>query len=217
MPGQSPHQHLLQQYEGAVEAAKGFQLYGAVWDARVANGSAPALMTGAFARNIPGDGHNVSVWQNKVICSTLASNNNYLRIMEMWARAYTTPGHRYTGNDDLLQRIVAGIDFYKRAQGSNGGYDDRNHGNCWVGGPNRQRGSGCLEGYGHMGFSHAFFLLQDVFRGSAAFILDAAFDDDFNPSTPNVTRRLAWSELMLNSRNYLASSVGRGHAPNQVG
>ena len=217
VPDTSPYQHLLQEYEGAVEAAKQFQLYGPAWDARVANGTAPALMTGAMLRGgVPGDNHNVSDWQNHVLCSTLASNNNYLRIMEMWARAYVTPGHRHTGDPELLQRVVAAIDFYRRAQGSNGGYDDRNHGFCWVGGPSRQRGSGCLEGYGHMGFSHAFFLLRKVFQGEAAHYLTQPVDDDFDPSTPNVTRRAAWSDLMLLSRNYLASSVGRGHAPNQV-
>lgn len=171
-------------------------------------------MTGAFVRSMPKPGSNVSEWQNTALCQTLGSNNNYLRLMEMWARAYTTPGQRYYRDADLLDRVTAGIDFYTRAQGSNGGYDDRNHGHCWLGGPTRRPASGCLEGYGHMGFSHAFYLLRDVYAESA--LLNAAFDDDFDPGTANVTRRQGWAQLFLRSRNYLASSVGRGHAPNQV-
>jgi hypothetical protein len=40
-------------------------------------------------------------------------------------------------------------------------------------------------------------------------------DNDDNPATPNVTRRQAYTTLMVASRAYLRSAVGRGHAPNQ--
>ena len=90
------------------------------------------------------------------------------------------------------------LDFYRIAQGSDGAYDDRNHGNCWVGAPSRKRGTGCLEGYGHQGFSAAFVIAREPLSDPA--ILEQTFDEDDNVTTPNVTRREGWGRLFNFSR-----------------
>jgi hypothetical protein len=207
---------IVEQLAQSVEIAKTFQLWGAEWEAAVQAGRAPAVLTGAYTRTRPWNA-TVDVWKDKVICSTLASNNNYLRISSLFAYAYNSPQltHAYH-NPELIDRIVAAIDFYSIAQGSNGGYDDRNHGKCWVGGPERIDGSGVLEGYGHMGFSAAFVFAHQALMTDK--IMNATYDDDGNNATPPVPRRQGWTRLFNCSRNYLSWIDGgkfRGHAPNQ--
>ena len=183
----SPRDIIVEQLSQAVEIAKDFQCWGQEWEAQVAAGKAPAIMTGAYTRTRPW-GATTQEWKDKVICSTLGSNNNYLRLSQLFAVAYNSPqlpaAHR---NPELIQRIAAALDFYRIAQGSDGAYDDRNHGNCWVGAPLRKRGTGCLEGYGHQGFSAAFVIAPEPLSDPA--ILEQTFDEDDNVTTPNVTRR----------------------------
>ena len=170
-----------------MEIAKGFQAWGADWDASVKTGNVPAVITGAFARNWPHADSSVQEWKDHVICSTLASNNNYLRLAEMFALAFNSPQLSTYHDPELIQRIAAALDFYSVAQGSNGGYDDRNHGHCWVGAPMRREGTGCLEGYGHTGFSSAFLHAQKELMNTS--VIDVLYDDDDNATTPNITRR----------------------------
>eukprot|EP01051_Picozoa_sp_SAG22_P003264 SAG22_NODE_156_length_16999_cov_8.168047_7_plen_796_part_00 len=211
-----PRDIIVEQLSQAVEVAKDFQCWGPEWEAQVAAGKAPAIMTGAYTRTRPW-GATTQEWKDKVICSTLGSNNNYLRLSQLFAVAYNSPqlpaAHR---NPELIQRIAAALDFYRIAQGSDGAYDDRNHGNCWVGAPSRKRGTGCLEGYGHQGFSAAFVIAHEPLSDPA--ILEQTFDEDDNRSTPNVTRREGWGRLFNLSRAYMTGTPnnwGRGHAPNQ--
>ena len=67
----SPHAILLRELDEAVSLAKNFQLWGEDWDALVAAGAAPALLTGAFARSRPSGAYNGTAaalleWKNKV-------------------------------------------------------------------------------------------------------------------------------------------------------
>lgn len=214
----TPHVILRKAVDEGVTLAKAFQLWGTAWDAQVATGAAPAIMTGAFARGTPssynGSAASLQEWKDKVICSTLGSNNNYLRLAELFARAYTTvdlPDHYQ--NPELLLRVTSALDFYTVAQGSNGGYDDRNHGKCWVGAPHRAAADGVLEGYGHTGFASAFLTLHKEFEAQG--VLEQTFDDDDNSTTPNVTRRDGWARLLNMSRVHMTSQKYRGHASNQ--
>ena len=56
---------------------------------------------------------------------SVGSNNNWLRGLEVMARAYNFAPSRYHRSAELLARVVAGVDFYQLAQGFNGGFDPR--------------------------------------------------------------------------------------------
>ena len=73
----------------------------------------------------------------------------------------------------------------------------------------RRNASGCLEGYGHMGFSAAVGLIADAL--SDELLAEKIDADDTGEKT--MPRREAWTRLLVNSRDYL--QWNRGHAPNQ--
>lgn len=227
-----------------------FQAYGPEWDAAVANGSAPAVLTGAvfrggwagLVRSHPG---NVTAWEDEWASGSDGSNNNWFAALEAFAAAAVgqattrtrgtasaesasdqpaahaglggasrVPGTWSSQWGDDVDRVVAGLDFLRRAQGSNGGFDGRPHALLWVGGPSRQNASGCLEGYGHRGPAEAVLLVMSNSTTAAQFgsALNGTFDDDGNPATPNVTRSKGYADLFRGSRDYLLAN--RGHAPN---
>ena len=131
------------------------------------------------------------------------------------SRLFVNECNRYFHDPEILQRVIAGLDFAQLMQGANGGFENANHTTLWVGAPNRQNASGCLEGYGHQGFSGAYFLIKDHISDS---ILNTMVDADDSGSR-TVPRRVAWVRLLVKSRDYLVGRTvpvyGRGHAPNQ--
>lgn len=101
--------------------------------------------------------------------------------------------------------MITGVDFYQLAQGLNGGFDPRPRlPEGWIGAPNRRNGSGCLEGYGHMGFSAAVQLIAADLTDE---ILSEKIDAD-DTGTKTMTRRDAWTRLLVNSRDYLLWNRG---------
>eukprot|EP01043_Picozoa_sp_COSAG02_P010949 COSAG02_NODE_396_length_23126_cov_282.150258_22_plen_292_part_00 len=148
--------------------------------------------------------------KNECAGGSIGSNNNGFRSLEVMARAYHLNSSRFHLSSDVLARIVAGVDYFGLAQGFNGGFDPRPRLPVgWIGAPHRKNGSGCLEGYGHMGFSAAVDLIAGVVSNE---ILSEMVDAD-DTGQKTMTRRDAWARLLVNSRDYL--QWNRGHAPNQ--
>jgi hypothetical protein len=114
-------------------------------------------------------------------------------------------------NKELLDRIAVGLDYARRAQGSNGAYVDVWSWK-WVGGPNRRRGAGSLEGDAHEALALAFLDVHDDLKAEG--YLDRLIDADADPATPpRTTRRQAYIDLFSGSVSYLIDRYG--HAPNQ--
>ena len=212
----SQYEFLRREVDDGVSLLMKWQLYGVEWDDMIKNGSAPVIMTGAISpfgeKSLK---WNKTEWKNGVMVRSLGSNNNWLRALSVFALAYHSSWSTHYLDQSVLDRISKGLDFYCVAQGANGGYDDRNHNpkSPWIGGPDRRNASGCLEGYGHFGLSHAFVLIGQELDENG--YLDVTIDNDDNPNTPEVLRREAYLQLFTMSRDYLTSPVGRGHAPNQ--
>eukprot|EP00040_Diaphanoeca_grandis_P011172 m.57240 g.57240 ORF g.57240 m.57240 type:complete len:843 (+) comp22353_c0_seq1:83-2611(+) len=120
----------------------------------------------------------------------------------------------YSGKTWVLDRVVGAIDVHVRAQGSNGGFraGGRDSTGLWVGGPHRIAAGNPLEGWGHTSIARAF---ANVFAGmQATGKLDDTMDDDDDPTTPNITRRSAYTRLFNMSRSYL-DTFGATYCPNQ--
>ena len=208
-------EYLLDQVDGGVEQMKGMQLFGPEWDAAVARSPGLAILTGGIwprARVNMTDFAKLTkeTIKNECLGHSVGSNNNWFRGLEIMARAYHFEPSKHFHSAGLLQRVVAGVDFYQLAQGLNGGFDPRPRlPPGWVGAPQRRNGSGCLEGYGHMGFSAAVnLIIGELSEATLSGMVDA---DDTGALT--MSRRDAWTRLLINSRDYL--QWNRGHAPNQ--
>jgi hypothetical protein len=199
-----------------VEQLMLMQLWGPAWEAAVAKAPEKGILTGGIwpHSNIGRltDYTNVTKEKIKGEClgGSIGSNNNWFRGLEVMARMYNTADSKHYRSENVMKRVVAGIDFYQLAQGENGGFDPRPRlPSGWIGAPNRLNGSGCLEGYGHMGLSAAYL---EVAASLPDDVLEEWVDAD-DTGVKTMTRRKAWTRLLVNSRDYL--QWNRGHAPNQ--
>jgi len=186
-----------------------WQLYGPEWDAAVAKGDAPALVTGAIIHPSNWKSLATEGWQDAVARRTTDGNAMAVSALAIYAKAYQSKWSRYGGNKEMLDRVARGLDFYTAAQGASGGY----FGKGWVGGPDRKPAGSCLEGFGTVGLGMSLVLVgKDL---AAARMLDTPIDHDGDPRTPPVSRRRAWAEMLARHRDFLTSPAGRGHATNQ--
>ena len=204
---------LRKQADEALATLMAWQKFGPEWGKAVAAGQVPAVMTGA----IPPRGAENRKWSKREWLDGFASrcmrdNLRTMNALALFARAYRSPSLKHYRRAELIDRIVAGIDFWCIAQGYNGGFTDIwKH--QWVGGPERRRTGGCLDGFGIMGLAESFIVAYDAIEQSGA--LGRKLDNDDSSETPSLVRRVAYAQLFRKARDYLVSQVGRGHAPNQ--
>ncbi|HJN14421.1 MAG TPA: hypothetical protein QGH10_02960, partial [Armatimonadota bacterium] len=196
----------------AVDRFLPWQYYGPEWDAWVADGEGPESLTGAFCIG----GARDEKWTEQEYLDQLAArmggNRVGLLIPEILARTYQAPWSRHYQSPELVPRVVLALDYARRAQGNNGGFDDIWE-HRWIGGPERRRAGNCLEGFGQMGLPAAFLSLRAEIEAGG--YLTESIDDDLDPDTAELPRAEAWISLFLEGRSYLTSDIGRGHAPNQ--
>ena len=144
-------EYLLAQVDGGIEQMMAMQLWGPSWEAAVYAAPEKAVLTGGIWPHARPATNFSRLSKDKIkdecLGSSVGSNNNWFRALEVMARAYHFKHSRFYHVADVLDRIVAGIDFYQLAQGFNGGFDPRPRLSAgWIGAPNRRNGSGCLEG-----------------------------------------------------------------------
>ena len=195
--------------EAVAELAR-WQVYGPEWQrAAVAQRTVPEAILGAIAQGAnPSSNRTEREWKDFVASQT---TNNCLPIgaLAVFAKAHQGRWSRYYQSPEMLDRVVKGVDFYCRLQGSNGAFTNK----TWVGGPQRQRAAGsCLEGFGTYGLGQAVLLLQ---KDLAAKLLDQPFDAIGDIALRPASRRAAWGDMLARHRDFLAGPGGRGHATNQ--
>ena len=211
--GASPLEHVRQQADATIAELMAWQKFGPAWDKAVAAGDVPRVMTGCIPpRGAESRKWSGREWRDQVAGRCGRDNLRTMNALAALARAHHSPWSRFHRNDDLIGRVVAGLDYWCRAQGHNGGFVDiwRHQ---WVGGPERRRAGGCLEGFGIQGIAQAFLLAHREIERTGA--LDREIDNDDDPNTPALSRRTAYGQLFRKARDYLVSPGGRGHAPNQ--
>jgi len=208
--GLSPIEHLHHQIDLAVARMLKWQYYGEEWDQWVAEGTAPAGLSGGIViRGAKSNKWTAEEWRDGA-ARRMGGNRVCMLVPEVYARAYHAKWSRCHQDRRLIDRVVRALDYFRVAQGYNGGFDDI-WSRKWVGGPKRRRAGNCLEGFGHMGIGAAFLLMKQEIERSRC--LDELVDEDDNPNTPSVPRRDAWTRLFQGSRDFLTTT--RGHAPNQ--
>jgi hypothetical protein len=188
-----------------------WQKYGPAWDAAVAAGKAPPIITGAITFDGRGGNESWTVqqWKEDIYSRFTGGNLVCLQALEAYGIAWNSPWSPYYHDPELVDRIVRGLDFFRFAQGANGAFGNP-WGLVWVGGPTRVNGAHPLEGFGVHALPDAFLLVhQQIGPG----VLDAVLDEDGNPATPAVTRRASYVNLFKGIIRHMLTD--RGHAPNQ--
>ena len=133
-------------------------------------------------------------------------------LAEAYASNATWAG-AFSGEPQILRRVVLALDVHVRAQGSNGGFRKGSDSTAtWAGGPHRQAADNPLEGWAHASLARSFLLTRTAMASCG--LLEETMDDDDDPSTPNITRKLAYTNLFTGSLSYL-NATGQTLCPNQ--
>ena len=135
---------------------------------------------------------------------------NMLELAAIAANSADSLGISSRKKTELNKRVIKGIDFLCRAQGSNGGFFSKDG---WIGGPERKEASGNnLTGFGLRSAGEAILLIESSLTSS---VLNEKIDSDADGKT-DTTRRNAWINMLTAARDYLITlDGGYGHAPNQ--
>lgn len=208
-----PYDETKEQLKNAVingiETLRSWQIYG--------DGNYPSYMEGMITRS--------TAWQTKSAedgdwkdayysdSYMLRQNLAPLDLLSLAAHAYKsadTLGLDEATKAELLDRVIAGVDFLCRAQGSNGGFFSADG---WIGGPDRREASGSnLTGFGLRRVGEALLTVwDDIDEETKHEMIDA--DADGIPDSGRIT---AWNDMLKAARDHLITlDGGYGHAPNQ--
>lgn len=207
----NPYDQLVYQANLGIAEFLTWQKYGTAWNAEVAAGRAPSVITGAVT--FDGRGGNsswtVQQWKEDIYARFTTGNMCSVQALEAYGIAYSSPWSNYYQNPELVDRIVKGLDFFRIAQGANGAFSNP-WGLLWVGGPNRINGAGCLEGFGVHALADAFLLVHSRISPE---VMNELVDEDDNPDTLPVARKTSYINLFKGIVNHMLAD--RGHAPNQ--
>jgi hypothetical protein len=208
--GQDHYAYLISQAEQALDELMSWQKWGDSWDAKVAAGDAPGWMTGATTWDGRGGNDTMTEqqWKEDLYVRLIQGNCDAMRVPMFYAKAYNAPWSKYYQDPELIDRIIAALDWYCIAQGANGSFDNP-WSLRWIGGPDRVDGGGPLQGFGVRGPAEAFLLVQNEISSS---VLDELIDNNGN-QIADVSRRDAWIQLFEWSRDYMYNTGG--HATNQ--
>lgn len=111
----------------------------------------------------------------------------------------------FAGKPEILRRVALALDVHVRAQGSNGGFRKGGDSTAvWAGGPHRQPADNPLEGWAHASLARSFLLTREAMITGG--LLAEKIDDDDNPTTANITRKQAYTNLFNGSLSYLNST-----------
>ena len=55
------------------------------------------------------------------------TGGSWFRGLEIMSRLFVNEGNRYFHDPEILQRVIAGLDFAQLMQGANGGFENINH------------------------------------------------------------------------------------------
>ncbi len=224
-------EHWKAQANAGFRKAREFQMFGERWEkakaknvpswakgALLGRGSGSFTPSGPYAKDYKVLKEDIKRWGSHYIRQG-DSQMLALRFIEVFAHAYCTEWSNYYHDREMLERIVAAFDFYSRAQGNSGGFMGRPlpgkdvNWPTWLGGPNRSDFSPGLE-VGQRFFWDGFsMVLPHLDQGG---LLEPFIDDDLDPSTPEVSRREAYTRMAHRSFDLYSKQVAQCSIANQM-
>ena len=178
-----------------------WQLFGEKWEEMKINYQLSDRLDGAL---IPGE-----ILKNQRLLEK--KSQRIIRVLmglDGMAYVYYNPRSKYYRNEEMLDRVIAGLDFLSRAQSASGGFEDERGTRGWIGGPHRKYGGGVLEGYLMSGAGMAFLRIFPEIKGR----LDEDIDSD-GDGKKDISRRKAYRLMFEKWLQWVGRA--RGHAPNQ--
>lgn len=202
-------EQLKQTVQKGIETLREWQIYGGENYPSYMEGM--ITRTGLWKTKSPEDEDWKDVYYNNSYA--LRQNLTPLNMLELAAFSYNNAGKLGLSDavrDELLDRIVAGVDLLCRAQGSNGGFYSFNG---WIGGPERKEASGSnLTGFGLRSVGEALLLIWDDLSDA---VKNEMIDSDAD-GIEDTVRTDAWNTMLESARDFLITlEGGYGHAPNQ--
>lgn len=218
------YEHWKAEANRGMEKARKMQVFGEPWQQRIRKGEVPAWTYGAISRRgNPNSEYqklntDIETWGGFLMRET-QGNMGALRLFLSYANAYVGPWSDHHKNPEMLHRIVAGMDFYCKAQGTHGGFLgpslSRSNVNWprWIGGPERKAGHHGLEA-GQMYLYRALALVINDARKRG--LLDDQIDHDLNSNTPKIQRSDAYMAMLKRSYEYASRNVSDRSIANQI-
>lgn len=228
---QERFEHWKAQANSGFEKARQFQLFGERWEvaqsknvptwakgAILGRGAGSFTPSGPYTEDYEVLKEDIKRWGSHFIRQA-DSQMLAFRYVEVYAHAYCAEWSDYHQDREMLERIVAAFDFYSRAQGHGGGFmgphlpgKDVNW-PTWLGGPHRSNFSPGLE-VGQRYFWDGFHMvLPDLDQGG---FLETLIDDDLDPNTPEVSRRVAYARMARRSFDLYSKQVAQCSIANQM-
>jgi hypothetical protein len=205
----------------AISPNSGAQVFGSRWNATLdiynpGNPYAtPSILWGAPIISFSWTTHNLTrdEWLNRAPFTTTNPNNVPLQYFAALALVYRAEWSLHYHDPSILDRVIAGLDYFMYEQSIDGGFLATNPNVVWHGAPNRSVGLGSpLDGIGPYSLGLAVVLLYDDLNATGR--LDELVDYNLNGKL--IQRREGWW-LMFNANIQGTFSVQRrrGGCPNQ--
>ena len=212
--GLSPYDYLVNEMNAGIEEVLKSQNYGPEWEAAVAAGRSPEGATGACLEGTNSMNH--GSWENweKVHYSRcIGSNGENIKGFRTAALSYHREWSNHYHDPEIIDRSVAWLDYYVRAQGSDGAWQNSTT-RSWIGGPDRQPSELQMEA-GERAIGEVFCELYDEIAAAGYLDDDALMDDDNDPSTPMIPRKQAYITMFKNASNFVFNVMQRRTSVNQ--
>ena len=188
-----------------------WQIYGEEFEKNVRDGKTLEITRGALLANgSPTRSYgSLDDFADHFYSSLMGGNAEYIKYLYPMAIAYTIPSNDYFQSDELLDRMCAAWDFYVRAQGSNGGFN--NEVVKWVGiSDKRENGyasdgrtaAGAIIAAGEKSIAETFILLYDYIdeKGYLDEYVDYNLDGKIDKATER--RRDAYYNMFIEGAEY---------------
>ena len=205
----------------ALSPTSGAQVFGERWNATLDINNpddpyaTPAVLWGAPLISFSWTKLNLThnEWLNRAPYTTTNSNNGPLQFFAALALVYHAEWSIHYRNPVILDRVVAGLDYYMHEQGVNGCFLAMSPSVGWHGAPHRSVGLGNpLDGIGPYSLGHAAVLLYDDLNVTGR--LDELIDYDLDGKL--IKRRDGWWRMFnANIQGTFSVQGRRGGCPNQ--
>lgn len=210
--GLSPYDYIVNEMNASIEEILKSQNYGKQWEEAVEAGRSPAEATGACVEGTNSYNHGTwENWKNTHYSKCIGSNGENIKGFRAAAMAYNREWSNHYKDEEIVKRAVAWLDYYVRAQGSDGGWQNSTY-KTWIGGPDRMVSEFQMEA-GERAIGEVFVELWEPI--SAGGYLDELMDDDNNPDTPMIKRRQAYAAMYQKATEKLVTGMQRRTSVNQ--
>ncbi len=210
--GLSPYDYIINEMNAGIEEIIKSQNYGPQWDEAVAAGRSPEGATGACLEGT--NSYNHGTWENwkaTHYSKCIGSNGENIKGFRAVAMSYNREWSNHYRDQEIVDRAVAWLDYYVRAQGSDGAWQNMTY-KTWIGGPDRKPGDLQMES-GERAIGEVLTELWDPISNQG--YLDQLMDDDMNPDTPMIPRRQAYATMYQKATDFCVNVMQRRTAVNQ--